>query len=258
MNRSLRRLTARLADRLPEPAVQGLLAAASAVTSGPTIELPSADRVLVLAPHPDDETLVCGGTIARLASEGAHVQVVVVTDGTASRVDLEEGELRRRRRDEARTACDALGVPPPLFHGFPDGGLEGLVDEVGREVASHLRDLEPDVVFLPWFGDGHPDHRAVNDALRAAAPDARIRIYGGETWTPAPITRLVDITGTIGRKRAAVGAHATAAAAFDLEAMLALNRYRSVNGLRGRGHAEGFVAAHADRYLTWMRQMATT
>ncbi len=108
---------------------------------------------------------------------------------------------------------------------------------------------------LPWFGDEHPDHRAANLALRDAVGAHEIEIWGGEIWTPAPITRLVDITPVVGRKRAAMGLHATAAAAFDLDAMLALNRYRSVHGLRGRGYAEGFVAGTADTYLTWMRIM---
>ena len=253
--RPLRRLTARLADRLPAPAVQRLLVARSAVTSRPTISLPVAERALVLAPHPDDETLVCGGTAARLRDAGTQVRVVVVTDGRASQVDLSPTELGRRRRDEATAACEALGLDPPIFHGFPDGSLCERVRDLTDEVRHHLDGFTPEVVLLPWFGDEHPDHRAVNLALRDAIGTHEVEIWGGEAWTPAPITRLVDITDAVGRKRAAMGLHATAAAAFDLEAMLSLNRYRSVHGLRGHGYAEGFVAAPADTYLAWMRTM---
>ncbi len=140
----LRRLTARLAERLPGPAVERLLVARSAVTSRPRMGLPSADRVLVLAPHPDDETLLCGGTATRLALDGAVVRVVVATDGRASQVDLAPAELGRRRRDETTAACETLGLEPPIFHGFADGSLPERVRDLADELRHHLDGFRPE------------------------------------------------------------------------------------------------------------------
>lgn len=256
----LSRLTARAADRTPERLERHLLRARSVLTAdAPTIGLPAAARVLVLAPHPDDETLCCGGTAALYAAARATVTVVVATDGDAARVDLPPGELGRRRRAEVHDATAALGLPAPVLLGLQDGGLENALDELTDEIAAHLA-TGPDVVILPWFGDGHRDHVAVNRALAAAAPrvSGDPLVLGGETWTPAPITRLVDITDAIDRVRAATSAHGTAARSFDLEAMLALKRYRSIHGLRGRGWAEGFVAAPLSTYADLVARDAET
>lgn len=251
MRRILPRLVARTVDRLPPAAEHALLRLRSLAGEVPTIGLPAARRALVLAPHPDDETLACGGTVAALARTGTDVRVVVVTDGDGAKVDLPAAEVARRRRREVADACRALGVPAPVLLGLPDGGVTARVAAVADEVAGHLAAHDPDVVLLPWFGDGHPDHHGVNLALaRAAGPgDASRLVLGGETWTPAPVTRLVEVTADEPALRAAVAAHATAARSFDLDAMVALKRYRSVHGLRGRGLAEGFLAAPLARYV---------
>ncbi len=252
MRHTLARLLARTTDRLPPAAERQLLVWRSHAAAGaPTIGLPSARRALVVAPHPDDETLACGGTVAALAASGTDVRVLVLTDGDGAKVDLPAGELATRRRAEVAAACAALGVPAPVLLGLRDGGLAGAVPTIADALRSHLADHRPDVVLLPWFGDDHPDHHAANRALAAVAAGPAVGdplVLGGEIWTPAPITRLVDITTVEPRLRAAVAAHLTAARSFDLDAVVALKRYRSVHGLRGRGLAEGFLAAPLSLY----------
>lgn len=252
----LSRFAAGATDRLPEQIEHALLRLRSRRTDAPTVGLPRVRRALLLAPHPDDETLACGGTAALLAAAGTDVRVVVLTDGEAAKVALAGAEVRRRRRAEATEACRALGLPPPLRAGLPDGRLHEHVPALAREVAGHLDGQRPELVLLPWFGDGHPDHEAVNDALVLAADgrDDPVQVWGAETWVPAPVTRLVDVTAVEGRLRSAVAAHATAARSFDLEAMLALKRYRSLHGLRGRGLAEGFLAAELRTYTALVRR----
>jgi LmbE family N-acetylglucosaminyl deacetylase len=250
------RIVARATDRLPLAVERALLRARSLASDRPTIGLPPARRALVLAPHPDDETLACGGTMALLARRSCDVRVLVVTDGDAAKVALATDEVRRRRRAEVTAACAALGVAPPVLLGFPDGRIGARVGAVAAEIAAHLADHAPDLVLLPWFGDGHPDHRAVNDALATAAArhgGPAPLVLGGETWTPAPVTRVVEVTDVEAQLRRAVAAHATAACSFDLEAMLALKRYRSIHGLRGRGLAEAFLALPLPRYAELVR-----
>lgn len=194
----------------------------------------------MLAPHPDDETLTGGGTAALLAREGATVEVLAVTDGEATHVDRPRRELRELRRDEMRAACRILGLGEPSFLGLPDGEVAAHLHALTAAIQARL-DRGCELVLLPWHGDDHADHRAVGRALAACRADPDLPVWGGEVWTPLPATRLVDVTGAADELARAVRAHRTAHEAFDLDALLALKRYRSVHGLRGRGHAEAFL-----------------
>jgi LmbE family N-acetylglucosaminyl deacetylase len=205
--------------------------------------------VLVLAPHPDDESVGAGGTIRLLADAGANVVVLFATNGEATiGAPDEPEEVTSRRRSEAMAACRLLGASP-RFLDHPDGGVAAAADALAAEIGAAVEELRPEAVFLPWFADGHPDHEACTVALSRAGIDPRVEVWAFETWTPLPANRLVDITPAIGAKRAAVAAHSTAHLAFDLGALLGLSRYRSVHGLMGQGYAEAFLAARADQYL---------
>lgn len=242
-------LAARLRPLVPDAALPGVLAARSLAGGGPVVGLPAGRRPLVVAPHPDDETLACGGTLALLAAAGAPATALFLTDGTATRGDPSpDPDTARRRRGEARAACELLGLPPPRFAGLPDGDLAGHLREVAGAVADAAETVTPDLLLLPWFLDDHPDHRAATTGVLAAGLDEDLPVWGGEVWTPLPPNRLVDISRVVDVKREAIAVHATALGAFDASALLGLNRYRSVHGLLGRGHAEAFLAAPVGRY----------
>jgi LmbE family N-acetylglucosaminyl deacetylase len=120
-----------------------------------TLDLPDSGRVVVVAPHPDDEVLGPGGTTALLASRGATVVLVAVTDGEASAPERADA-LRTLRPLESAKAAETLGTTPRITHrlGLPDGGV------AAADVESALRSLlEPgDLLLAPWVCDGHPDH----------------------------------------------------------------------------------------------------
>lgn len=248
------RLVSRVRPVLTPAALATAHSVASILGPGPVVGTPAFRRVLVLAPHPDDETIGAGGTLAILAAAGAAVTAVILTDGERTRgTGLISQSIGRRRTSEAAEACRRLGLPHPRFLGLPDGSLEGVLPELSRRVAAVIAETSPNAVFLPWFGDGHGDHRAVTAALAAAAPASGLMVWGYEVWSPLPANRLVDITAAIDRKRQALSVHVTAARAFDLDAMLGLNRYRSVHGLAGQGYAEAFLVAEVSRYLVLAR-----
>jgi LmbE family N-acetylglucosaminyl deacetylase len=116
--------------------------AALAVSAAPLPPLDAATRLLVVAPHPDDETLCCGGIIQRVLAAGGEVSVLWITSGDAARWDLlllehalfndpaKGRALGEQRMAEARAAAAQLGVPPAaqLFLGYPDGGVSALLD----------------------------------------------------------------------------------------------------------------------------------
>lgn len=151
----------------------------SAFLSGrddPALEVP-AGPVLVVAPHPDDEVVGCGGLVATLAAAGRPPHVVVVSDGAASHPDsptIRPEEMATVRRAESEAAARVLGVDAPDFLGLPDGGLAAREDEIVERLEALASGLEagadaPLTVVAPWLGDGHPDHDAVARACRTLA-----------------------------------------------------------------------------------------
>ena len=211
-------------------------------------------NVLIIAPHPDDEVFGVGGTIARLASEGAEVTVAIVTKGD----DLFPENLIRQGREEALIAHKQLGVHKTIFmekftaaklDTFPrfelNGAFEKLIDEI-----------KPDVLFIPFIGDIQLDHRIVFDvAMTACRPKGRNvpkKIYAYETlsetnWNAPMLSpafspnTFIDITEYIDIKIKAIEAYASQLGSFpnerSLEAARALAKHR--------GATVGFQAAEA-------------
>lgn len=147
--------------------------------------LPPGRRAVVVAPHPDDEVLACGGLIAQWAAAGRCVQVVAVTDGEASlpaaRVHGAEalGALRRRER-EAGLACLGLAAHDVVALGLPDGGVGRETHALAARLAELLR--PGDVVLAPWRRDGHPDHEAVGEAAARACVQRGLPLHELPIW----------------------------------------------------------------------------
>jgi LmbE family N-acetylglucosaminyl deacetylase len=219
------------------------------------IEFQATGPVLVVAPHPDDEVLGAGGTIARLAASDADVYVAIVTRGDPSIFSEESIEKVRR---EAVEAQKLLGVRKTIFlEGFP----AALVDTVPHAhlnavLSELLEQVDPELVLAPFPGDLHLDHRRIFDSLLVAArPDAgrRLRaLYAYETlsetnWNAPSVapsfapTTFVDIADYLDVKLEAMSVYATQLKPFPNE--------RSLEALRAlaqlRGATVGFPAAEA-------------
>ena len=127
-------------------------------------------KSLILAAHPDDEVLGCGGTMARLSASGADVRVAFFTDGIGARDAKGEGVRKARqaleqRQDSARSACEILGVAPPIFGGFPDNQMDTISRlEVAQHIEKLIADFEPDTILTHHAGDVNIDHRRVHEA----------------------------------------------------------------------------------------------
>ena len=149
--------------------------------------LPEIDTTscVVLAPHPDDESLGCGGTIARKRAAGSAVTIVIATDGERSdRESRPTPEIARVRREEACAAAAQLGVDAAsvVFLGLPDGALETCCDELRGLVSEVLETKRPVQVFVCSGADNHPDHRALNRAAREAAGPLRVAVLEYPVW----------------------------------------------------------------------------
>jgi len=241
------RFIARLKPVIPAGAWPLLNTVASTLGAGPLVADPPSVPTLVLLAHPDDE-LGCAGTLALLGGRVA-VTPIYATHGDGTRgSSLTPEETGRRRGAEAAESCKTLGLAAPSFLAFADGTLPSNAAALTQDVEEAVRAHRPEQIFVPWFLDGHPDHRALSRAVAFADVPASVMIWAFEWWTALPPNRIVDVSSQWSQKEAAAACHVTAAQAFDITAGLGLSRWRSLHGLHGKGYAEGFLAMPHPEY----------
>jgi LmbE family N-acetylglucosaminyl deacetylase len=155
------------------------------------------DALIVLAAHPDDETLGAGGLLRTCADRGVPASVVIVTDGEASHPSAGGTALRARRRTEAVEAVASLHPSVALtFLGITDGGVREAREEIARSVSALVATIPGRVLIAaPWRGDGHRDHRVLGEIADDLA-GADVDVVGYPVWmwhwaSPAE----VDVTG---------------------------------------------------------------
>jgi LmbE family N-acetylglucosaminyl deacetylase len=216
----------------------------------------------------DDEVLGCGGTLARHARAGASITVAFLTDGRhkvdsdvnatgAAREKLER-ELMDARAREALEAAAILGVGDVRFFGAAAGRLSSS-DAISDQVHSLLAALTPSIIYLPFFTDRHPDHRAVSRILLDAAPaNDSFECRGYEVWAPLPANLLVSIDPSLDAKLKALACYRSQLAHTDFVHIgIGLNAYRASGVGTGCRHAEAFCALpHAeyrDLHENWIR-----
>ncbi|HZB40577.1 MAG TPA: PIG-L deacetylase family protein [Ilumatobacter sp.] len=201
---------------------------------------------MVVAPHPDDETIGCGATIARKRARGTPVSVVIVADGryaqSRSRA-VSPSALAAIRAAEASAACEQLGVRAEhlIQLGFEDNHVSGQEAALSAQLHDLLVRLQPDEVLVVSDLDHHPDHRAVNRATY----DALARWDGSPIVREFPVWSWIDGPWLDQRNRSAVGR----ATHLVVQPLRALARGRPVK-VSTTGFAEvkrAALAAHASQ-----------
>jgi N-acetylglucosamine malate deacetylase 1 len=220
------------------------------------------DTVAVIAAHPDDEVLGCGGAIARFVDTGRQVHVLLLSEGVTSRSAIPdavtEADLQRRNCAAAR-ANEILRSTSLEQHQFPDNRMDAVARlDIVKIVEEFVLRVRPGLVLTHHAGDVNIDHRVVHDAVVAACrpqPGFAVRelmffeIASSTEWRPAHSGMpfwpnvFVDITGTVERKLEALRAYSEELREFphprSLEAIEALARWRGATaGVRA---AEAFL-----------------
>lgn len=200
-------------------------------------------NVLVIAPHPDDEILGCGGTIAKHIANGNKVYVLVVTKGCLPLFD-EAGVLQVRK--ECIEADRHLGVTETRFLDFPAAMLESIPRyKLNDEISKVIHTVKPDEVYLPHHGDMQLDHKMIVDAamvgLRPKYEHVVRRVYAYETlsetgWDiPNVVNEFIptvynDISNYLQQKLNALGMFKSQVSEFpnarSVQAISALAMYR--------------------------------
>jgi LmbE family N-acetylglucosaminyl deacetylase len=250
-------------SRAARPYLQssGLLQVSGVYDRSALVWKPGAERVLVLAPHMDDETIGCGGTLALHAQRGADITVCFLTDGRygSSRLSTLQGterqqaqqELVEARKREAKQALQALGIKNEMICLDAEDGALRTTRWAADRIGQVLAELQPELVYLPFYLEEHTDHRAVSSVLIDGARGRweRFQCIGYEVWTPLFPNCLVRIDETLPLKKAALAHYETQLAETDyIHACVGLNAHRSAGLLDAKGgYAEAFhVASFAD------------
>jgi LmbE family N-acetylglucosaminyl deacetylase len=204
-------------------------------------------RVMVISPHPDDESIGCGGVICRHVAAGDTVHFELLTSGEKGGHGLDEHETAEVREAEARTAAKILGIAHVEFYRQNDGALSASKELAGL-LARRLEALNPQLVYIPHPREQHPDHQPIAKLLRRALrklPGADLpQVLAYEIWTPLQqLDEIVDITPFLERKLEAIAAYASQCRVMDfVAAARGLARYRGeMHSWPGGEYAEVFA-----------------
>ena len=152
----------------------------------PPLDLTGCPGLVVVAAHPDDETLGLGATTAQLVAAGVDVQVVSVSDGGAAQPGAtlsDQTRLEITRRHEQLKATSVLGIPSPVSLGLPDGQLADHENRLTNLLVQILKSVAPGTwCAATWRGDGHPDHEAVGRAAAAACALTGVELLEYPVW----------------------------------------------------------------------------
>ncbi|HUF17037.1 MAG TPA: PIG-L family deacetylase [Thermoanaerobaculia bacterium] len=223
------------------------------------------EKLLVLAPHPDDEIIGSGGLIAQHIREKREVRVIVITDGGAAGPEGGE-DYREKRRRESIEALAMLGVVAPRFLGIPDREIGTQSEQLQRAIREELEQFRPDLVVAPSPLEVHPDHlstaRALSDLIQTSAASlgelALCRVAFCEITQPFRPNVLVDVTDVAEEKYEAIRAHRSQLDIRDYESYArGLNQFRAMTLPPECRYAEGYwVAPLASLHTTAWTELA--
>ena len=210
-------------------------------------------RVLVLAPHADDESIGCGGSIVLHTQNGDPVKVLFLTDGAMGDFSgkYTKEEYIDIREGEAGEACSVLGVDDTVFWREPDRGLKASEDNINK-LSALLGQYAPGLIYAPSPFEFHPDHRAAAEMLWRAIQKSGIncKILFCEINTAIRVNALVDISPVVDKKKAACNSYRSQIDNTPYtDIAIGFNRFRSLPVSVQSQYAEGFFVTSSEEAL---------
>jgi LmbE family N-acetylglucosaminyl deacetylase len=222
-------------------------------------------NILVLAPHPDDEIIGCGGTLLKFIRAGARVIVVHATDGAASAA-LQDAPTETRgtiRLQEARTVAESIGFSETLFWKERNGAFE-CTEPCIKELRKTIESVRPTLVFTPFVTDVHDEHLVLNRVLARALENlswdcSSMRVLSYEVWSLTPASTYCDVTDVMKRVEELLLLYKTAMKVDDFVHFCGhRNYYHAYTLTGGPGFVEAFHMVSAASFGALIRTAETS
>lgn len=165
------------------------------------IREPPKGKILVLAPHQDDETIGAGGTLLLAAKSGAKITCAYITDGSLADKNVPKDQMAKIREEEAKKVWETIGGKP-VFLRYPDCGIP-LNREAANRLASLIKEESPNCIFIPFLLDISTDHRRTNHLLWLTKEEGlpnNIEVWAYQVWAQLIPNVLIDITDVMSQK----------------------------------------------------------
>lgn len=200
----------------------------------------SGNKALVIAPHQDDESIGCAGTIIKHTKAGGEAEIAFCTYDTTERMK------------ESEKAASILGSKRNHFLQFPIRTLDGN-KAFENNLVTLFEKTSPEIVFLPFWFDNHPDHRAVSKALIKIRKriDFNFMVYAYPVWSPLNPNCLIDISNEWEDKKKAIECYKTQTVSRDyVKIAQGLNQYWAEIKMPGMKYAETFFRSTVKEYIS--------
>jgi N-acetylglucosamine malate deacetylase 1 len=205
-------------------------------------------NVLVIAPHPDDEAIGCGGAICLHVKRGDRVSAVFLTSGELGLKHFPKEKAWKIREAEAEKASEVLGISSLTFLRQGDWYLGDQIKQASASLKPILKKAAPDLIYLPHEGEWHPDHKAAAPIVCAALGREKTTLRGYEIWSPiTEYDHYENISSVMDRKIRAVRCHRSQMKEFPYDRAIAgLNQYRGIIAAKAK-FAEAFQSVPLSR-----------
>ena len=128
----------------------------------------SSNKILVIAAHPDDEVLGCGGTLIKYSKMDYEIKIVFMTNGVSSRSKIKKNEILKRKK-AAIKACKILGANKPKFFNFKDNQMDSVpLLKIVKVIEKEIYLFKPSIIFTHFNGDLNIDHEITSRATLTA------------------------------------------------------------------------------------------
>jgi LmbE family N-acetylglucosaminyl deacetylase len=211
------------------------------------LKKPLGSRILVLAPHPDDDLIGCGGTLLKHNKAGDEITVIYLT----------QSQKYCERTQEAIKALGIIGVSKYFFLNYEENALH-LTPSIVEEIRGVIQKVVPNIIYLPFFLERSFDHRETNRIFIEAANsfEGPLQCYAYEVWGKLYPNRIVEITEEMHLKIKALSFHKTQVREFNcIDMTMKLNSKRASMILKKNGYAECFYYANLKDYINLYKQI---
>jgi LmbE family N-acetylglucosaminyl deacetylase len=213
--------------------------------STPVEDKISGNNVLVIAPHQDDESIGCAGTIIKHVRDGGHLEIVFCTSDNA-------------RAEETREATKILGSSVNHFFQFEVGTLHSLNSALASRFTSVFKKSNPDVIFLPFMLDNHADHIAISRAFVKSYKQNPIDclVYAYPVWGTLMPNTICDITGVWEDKKRAIECYKSQTATRDYVKMASsIAQFWAIVKGKNIDYAETFFKSTSKEYVSLVKRV---